>query len=374
MIEASRTFAGHLKQFSRAVDIVDKNTFDQVRDLIIRYVRRELGEGAYFDLLREQRIGHELVLQTFWSSEDKVQQLRIPAQDTPATISFHQSKPLWVISGDQTPLDRSNSHQDQWSELSLTDLPPYSSPTGRSIGTLIVVPLRRRRALGVLCIEARNYIEATDVARKEMQLLGDALAILLELWELNEAQSQLTDEAVGELRDMITNAKFPKLAKPQVFVAHSNGADHQVTDIIRRVLKEYDAQVQITYWNEISEAGNITTQIGERITTSRFGICYFSEPTDKAGDHGIATDRPGGPKYVDNPNVIFEAGMLHALTNAPQSEPSGWIPIRERESSHAPFDFAAERILIVTRTETGDVAERFQTELKRRVSALLGST
>src|SRR5215813_9872153 len=126
MIQASRTFAGHLKQFSRAVDIVDKDTFDQVRDLIIRYVRRELGEGAYFDLLREQRIGHELVLQTFWSSEDKVQQLRIPAQDTPATISFHQSKPLWVISGDQTPLDRSNSHQDQWSELSLTDLPPYS--------------------------------------------------------------------------------------------------------------------------------------------------------------------------------------------------------------------------------------------------------
>ena len=372
MIQASRTFAGHLKQFSRSVDIVDKNTFDQVRDLIIRYVRRELGEGAYFDLLREQRIGQEPVLQTFWSSEDKIQLLRIPAQDTPAAISFHHSKPLWVISGDHLSLDRSASYRDQWSELA--DLPPHASPTGRSMSTLIVVPLRRKRVLGVLCIEARNHIEATDVARQEMQLLGDALAILLELWELNESQSQLTDEAVGDLRDMITNAKFPKLAKPQVFVAHSSRADEQVTDIIRRVLKEYEAQVHITYWNEIPDAGNITTQIGDRITTSRFGICYFSEPADRASDQGIVTDRPGTPKYVDNPNVVFEAGMLHALTNAPDAEPSGWIPIRERESSHAPFDFATERILMVARTETGDVAERFQSELKRRVTALFGST
>ena len=371
MIQASRTFAVHLKQFSRAVDIVNKKTFDQVRDLIIRYVRRELGEGAYFDLLREQRIGQELVLQTFWSSEDKVQHLRILAQDSPATISYHQSKPLWVISGDHTPLDRSDSYHDQWSEV--TDLPPYDSPTGRSMSTLIVVPLRRKRPLGVLCIEARDYREATDVARKEFELLGDALAILLELWELNESQSQQTDEAVDELRYMITNATFPRLAMPQVFVAHSDRADEQVTDIIRRVLKEYDAQVQITYWNEISEAGNINTQIGEQITTSRFGICYFSEPADMASDQGIVTGGPGSPKYIDNPNVVFEAGMLHALTSDPKTETSGWIPIREKESSQAPFDFATERMLIVSRTETGDVAERFQLELKRRVTALLGS-
>ena len=364
MIQASGTFAGHLKHFSRAVDIVDKKTFDQVRDLIIRYVSWELGEGAYFDLLREQRIGHEQFLQTLWSSEDKIQQLRILAQDSPATISFQQSRPLWVISADHTSLDKSDTYLDQWSEL--TDLPSHTSPTGRSMSTLIVVPLQRKRAPGVLCIESRNYIEATDVARKEMQLLGDSLAILLELWELKESQSQQTDEAVADLRDMITHAKFPKLAKPQVFVAHSDRADEQVTDIIRRVLKEYEAQVQITYWNEMLDAGNITTQIGERITTSKFGICYLSEPAD-------ASDWPEGAKYVDNPNVVFEAGMLHALTNAPEREPSGWIPIRERQSGQAPFDFAAERILMVTRTETGAVAERFHLELKRRVTALLGS-
>ena len=371
MIQASRTFAIHLKHFSRAVDIVNKNTFDQVRDLIIRYVRRELGEGAYFDLLREQRIGQEHYLQTFWSSEDKIQQLRILAQEAPATISYHHSKPLWVISVDHASLDKSNTYLDQWSEL--TDLPPHASITGRSMSTLIVVPLRRKRPLGVLCMESRNYLEATDVARKEFQLLGDSLAILLDLWELNVSQSEQTDEAVADLRDMITNAKFPRLAKPQVFVAHSSRADEQVTDIIRRVLKEYEAQVQITYWNEMADAGNITTQIGERIRASCFGICYFSEPAEWASDQGTVTDRQWSPKYVDDANVVFEAGMLHALTNAPESEPSGWIPIRERESSPAPFDFATERILMVTRTETGDVAERFQLELKRRVGTLLGS-
>jgi hypothetical protein len=51
---APRTFAVHLRQFARSVDTVDKATFDGVRELVIHYSRRELGEGAYFELLREQ--------------------------------------------------------------------------------------------------------------------------------------------------------------------------------------------------------------------------------------------------------------------------------------------------------------------------------
>jgi hypothetical protein len=366
---SARTFAGHLRQFARSVDIVDKSTFDGVRELIIQYVRRELGEGAYFELLREQQSQSGPILHTFWSSEEKLQVLQIHDQDgghtSPVSAAFDTEKPLWIVTHDRRPLDTSPAadYRDQWSDVS--SVPPYESPTRRSLSTLIVVPLRRRRPLGAFCLESPWYLEATDVARSELGLLGDAMATLLELWEVNETHSWLTAEAVADLRDMLTSARFPKLAQPQIFVAHSSRADEQVAEVIRTVLRQYESKLQITFWNEISDAGNITVQVGERIAQSKFGICYLSEPAD-----GVASGRQ---RYVDNPNVVFEAGMLHALTNAADGQPSGWIPIREKESPPAPFDFASERILEVTRTATGVVAARFEHELRRRVNSLLGA-
>ncbi|HEU4397498.1 MAG TPA: hypothetical protein VFU54_06640, partial [Actinomycetota bacterium] len=95
---------------------------------------------------------------------------------------------------------------------------------------------------------------------------------------------------------------------------------------------------------------------------SRYGICYFSEPAPPGAEHG----------YVDNPNVIFEAGMLHALINAPDAPPSGWIPVREESSPPAPFDFADQRIEKVPRDQDGQVVEeRLRAQMQRRIVALL---
>jgi hypothetical protein len=77
-------------------------------------------------------------------------------------------------------------------------------------------------------------------------------------------------------------------------------------------------------------------------------------------------------KFRDNPNVVFEAGMLQALTNSPNVEPTGWIPVREKSSPDAPFDFAAERILTVDRLRDGKLNEdSFQERLKGRIDSLL---
>jgi len=363
----SRTFAGHLKQFSRSVDIVDKATFDGVRDLIIRYVKRELGEQSYFELLRERPAGAAMDLDTFWSSENRSQLLSLRHQDgtfeSAAAFSFAKEKPLWVVGRNRDSLEncQPGDCRGQWSQV--TDLPPHRSPTNRPMKTLITLPLRRKRPLGLFYVESPRYLEAAELARNEFSLLADSLATLLDLWEKNETHSDNTVEAVDNLRDMITNAQFPRLTRPQVFIAHSARADKQVTGVIRQVLQQYETKIDITYWNDISEAGNVTVQIGEKIVNSRFGICYLSEPTNAA---------ESGTRFVDNPNVIFEAGMLHALANAPNAPPSGWIPIRERESSSAPFDFAHERILEVARLSTGEVAPNFETDLRSRVNALLG--
>jgi hypothetical protein len=271
---------------------------------------------------------------------------------------------MWVVTADETPLDAEppSEYEDQWSGV--RDLPHHQSASRREVRTLIVVPLRRKRPLGAFIIESPERLEATEVARSELGLLGEALSTLLELWEVNETNSRGTAEAVADLRDMLMTALFPRLAKPQVFVAHPIRAEEQVIDVLRTVLREYESRLDITFWNQMEEAGNITTQVGELIARSLFGICYLSEP---AGGRAGETHR-----YVDNPNVVFEAGMLHALTNAAGAPPTGWIPIREKESPPAPFDFASERILEVTRTVDGHVASRFAHDLRRRLNALLG--
>ena len=99
------------------------------------------------------------------------------------------------------------------------------------------------------------------------------------------------------------------------------------------------------------------------ISESRFGLCYFSEPADE-GERSA---------FRDNPNVIFEAGMLHSPTNAPTDRPTGWIPIREADSAAMPFDFAHERTVIVPRDDEGSLdGERFEEELERRIKGVLG--
>lgn len=64
--------------------------------------------------------------------------------------------------------------------------------------------------------------------------------------------------------------------------------------------------------------------------------------------------------------------MLHALINSPDAPPSGWIPVREKDSPPAPFDFATERIELVERDARGQLDEDdFGRRIRRRIDALL---
>jgi Predicted nucleotide-binding protein containing TIR-like domain len=360
-----RTFASYLKHFSKTVGVVDDHTFDRVRDLVYRYVRDEL-EADYFELMEERLIDGKPGLMTFWSSDNRTQGSIIRSQDdsysTMMAVSFDQARPLWVVNPEGHPLRDSTSHVDLWSGL--FDLPSYTSLSDRPTRTLIVVPLRLRRTLGVLYLETTRYIGITEVAKEELTQLADALAILFELWSSNRLRDSLAQEAILDLRDVLGQARFPKLAKPKIFVSYSNRADAQVVAVIHDVLNEFEDMIDMASWNQISHSGSVTTQIAENILTSTFGICYFSEP---AKDEFVAEHA-----YVDNSNVVFEAGMLHALTNSADNEPRGWIPIREEDSSPPPFDFSAERIQYVPRTRHGEMNEsRFREQLRRWINTLL---
>jgi hypothetical protein len=272
---------------------------------------------------------------------------------------------MWIVANDKAPLADAGKYTDLWSHG--TDLPRHHPSVDQPIRTVVIVPLRRRRLLGAYYFESRAYIGITEVAKQELLQLGDSLAILFELYEAHKSQARMTGEAIYELQEILEAARFPKLTKPHFFVAFSNRADPKVRMVIKETLDKFSDRLEFTDWTQIDDAGNINTQISREIIRSRFGICYFSEPSPNELEHA----------FTDNPNVVFEAGMLHALTSAnagsTDAEPSGWIPMREGDSPPAPFDFAAERTLQVPRSANGALnEERLASMLQARILKLLG--
>jgi hypothetical protein len=359
-----RTFGDHLRQFARSVDIVDDQTLDAVRDLIYSYVSDEL-DAAYFSLAREQQVDGRVGLRTVWSSSNQDHATTIRNAEggytSQISVSFDQGKPLWVVDPERGSLRNAKSYVDLWSEM--PDLPTYQAPINRDMKTSIIVPLVHwSRILGVIYMESTAYLEIADVTKDELTLLADTIAILLELRQANRAQLTGTREAVNDLTLTLRNTKFPRLTKPQIFIAFSGDADDNVIGVIQEVLDKFSDTLRAVQWTGIEESGSITLGLIEEIARSRFGICYFSEPTDS------------GNGFSDNPNVLFEAGMLHSLTNSPVAVPTGWIPIREKQSPKIPFDFASERILIISRRNDGTLAEEtFRADLRKRIEALLRS-
>jgi hypothetical protein len=364
----ANTFAGQLKHFAKSVDIVDDEVFEGARRLIYKYVRDEL-EAEYFEVDRAQEADGETGLHMFWSSLDHEHVWRLRNADGSyvncVTRAFALGQPMWIVASDKAPLTDAGTYQDLWSHG--TGLPRHHPSGDRPIRTVVIVPLRRRRPIGAYYFESRAYIGITEVAKQELLRLGDSLAILFELYEAHKSQARMTAEAIDELQEILAAARFPKLTKPHFFVAFSNRADRQVQMVIRESLDRFSDRLEFTDWTQIIEAGNINTQISREITRSRFGICYFSEPCPNESEHA----------FTDNPNVIFEAGMLHALTSAnagsTDAEPAGWIPMREGNSPPAPFDFAAERTVQVPRAANGELnEERLANMLQTRILKLLG--
>ena len=370
MTSADNTFAGQLRHFARSVDIVDDRIFERVRLLMYKYVKDELG-AAYFELMRDQPIGSDSGLRMFWSSEEKDHAWPVKQADGSCTnivtLACYKRQPLWIVDENKRPLREADKLEDQWSNT--IDLPAYEPALDHAVRMVVVLPLRRQRSLGVCYFESLTHIGITEVARVELQRLADAIAILLELYEANRAQASLTSAAIFELQERLERAKFPRLTKPHFFVASSSQADKHVTAIIGDVLQQFSDRLEFTDWTHMTESGNVNVQIAKEITRSRFGICYLSEPAKGSGETEL--------KYTDNPNVVFEAGMLHARTAANEaedgSEPAGWIPMREASSPPAPFDFSTERILDIPRFHDESLDEdRLRNLLAERVTKLLG--
>jgi hypothetical protein len=346
------------------VDIVDEQVLREARDLVHQYLQDELG-AAYLELARAHMINKAAGLRTFWSSANKDFSTTIKGPDnrysSQVAVSYDMRKPLWIVNPQRKPLRAADNYVDQWS--SIADLPPYQAPLEQDLFTSVIIPIWRpdNRIFGVMYLETTKYLNIAEFDSQELVVLADALGVLIDLFDLNKVQTQGTRDAISNLRRIREAVVFPQIALPQIFLAFSAKADQEVIGVLVDALKEFSGRLRIIQWNRIDDSGTITTQLAEAITTSRFGLCYLSEPQEDTGD------------YTDNQNVLFEAGMLHALTVLSIHERSGWIPLREAQSPPPPFDFAGDRIEVVPRTGDGRLNEElFRARLGARLRRLLG--
>ncbi len=212
-------------------------------------------------------------------------------------------------------------------------------------------------------------MEPTPAALEEIKLLATVISRAHQMYEVRQTQRNNTRDAMKMLEQSHKQESWARLALPQIFVAYSGierlkvdvQADHkEAIKAIRDVMDEFKDKLKVVFWEDMMDAGNINSQLISEISCSDYGLSYLSEPVERG-------------KFQDNSNVLFEAGMMQALTNSASAQPKAWIPIREKESPDIPFDIAAERILVVERTDDGVFNKGdFIKSLRARVNTLIG--
>lgn len=359
-----RSFIEDLEQFAYSVDILTDNTYQRLDSLLKRYFEQSLQTDFYEILVAKPKTrNNNPTLATLWSNR-RAYTMHVfddKSYSGQTAYSFDKEKPLWVTNKSQKPLATDKDYVDAWSNV--TDLPLYWDPENINAVTSIIIPLGNP-PIGFMTLEFKRYMECTEVAKKELKRLANALGIILSLHKAFELQNSNTVSAIERLDECLNQERTSPLIKPRVFLAFSGSADNGVVGIIKDVINEFTNDLDIISWDSMSQSGDINQQILEAISTTTYGICYFSEPTEYDEKYD----------FVDNQNVVFEAGMLQAHVNSPTEKPTAWIPIREKNSSKLPFDFASQRMVIIKRGKDGKINKQaFFDELERQIKEWFNS-
>jgi hypothetical protein len=362
------------RQFSLSVDSLDDQTFERSKQVLEQYLIERLGvsffraaiDGAWiksgeFDIP---------ALETVWSRWNK-KHPTIPTREdgdlsSQLAVSFLTRKPMWVVAADEGRLidaaHAGTGYIDQWSNI--PDLPPYADFGDSMACTSILLPLEYgTRVFGVLDLQFDEVVPITDRGRLAMRRVASSFARLMWLYETERTRNADTFKAFRELEEPHLKTLSP-LRRRQVFLSTSGRADERVVEILQSVLSEFEDVFDVRYWKNETLGGDIKQQVRDELMRSEFGVCYLSEPTE---------GEPSSPRFADNPNVIFEAGMLQALheTQRDAAVLSRWIPVREIEpfSTPLPFNFATDRVVGVCReAESGALnEEEFAESLRQAV-------
>ena len=353
-----RTFGVQLLQFAQSVDHVDDVTFKRLGKQVKRYGAERL-DADYIEFKVEATVNELPGLRKEWTTDETEGQdsgtlLTDPDDPTSyrnqTSFAFDRDKKLWIVGVDEEPLYGEAGFVEMWfpgDDSVMDQLPKYQRPGDRDLRTSIIVPVKwGGRTRGVINLESAKYVESNQLAKGELLRLAGAIGLLAYARDTTRQQSSSTSSALDRLDDRLGEADLQPLTKPRIFVASAEKAEEDVVAAISLVLDRFSTHVEAVWWNSLAKPGSITEDLIREIRQARFGLCYLSTPDPGGGDR----------RYRHNLNVIFEAGMMHA------ADPKGWIPVREFDSPHAPFDFQHQRAVTVVRDDQGTLDEAAFTE------------
>jgi hypothetical protein len=371
-----RTFGQELLHFARAVDLVRDDDFREVRNLVKDYLAANFGVNKV-EFLRETRIAGELGLAPQWDEGDTygayplVRNGELNGQNA---LAFRTGDALWIIAKDQGVLADSTEYVDLWNHR--IDIPRFvrferqsddqsgSSLRRETTRMLISVPIElRQQIVGVLYCESDDVYVPNEAAKQEYLALAGSIGILYKLRRDGEATHQNTRAAMAELRRTADEPVEFRVTKPRLYLAYGHEKDPEVLGPIRQTLERYKEKIEIRDWGTDQPPGDIPTWITSEIIAAQYLVSYLSERIEDEGE---------GISFRDNPNVIFETGMFHALRESTAITARQWLPIREGAPEEAPFDFRGMRMVVVPRDGEGRLDEdRFKTVLGRSIRELL---
>lgn len=359
------TFGQRLHSFSLAVDIVSNAVFLKVMEMVRDYLERELGI-CFMEVLICKDCGRSVPrrgLSTVWQhgGTDWAEPLYRSdgSFDGQVSYAFEKRQELWIVPREaQAYLRPGGNFVNLLSEEPLgDDFPDYQQIMQVQSRTSVILALKVAKDLvGVINMESPKYIKPSLLLKRELRWIADSVAHLASLLRASQTQSENTEHALQDLAEA-RNLHLPYDTK--IFIASSAKADKRVINVLRTAVALF--QSASAHWSDNQRQGDINEHIWEDISASEVGICYLSEPCG------------GGEfSYQDNANVLFEAGMMHALTHS-GGRMRAWIPIRETASPKVPFNFVTERAIEVPRHEDGRVNEHeLSVVLEKRLEHLLG--
>lgn len=363
-------FGALLNQFASSVDIVDEATIDAFDGLMRDYVVDHL-KFSFYEILREEWLGSEdkrkRGLRTFrvfggrWFSTNPVD----GGRNNHTAYCYYFDRPLWITAKNEGTLENAadGEYLDTWSGKvkPLPKFPRYKSGNDHAIKTSIIQPLRDRDGpFGVINFESKDHLAVNDLAREELALVADAVSSILFRFLSQRVAGEGTAEAIKQLPTFVSAERWSVTQQPKIFVGFAKGADADVVKAILEVAGDVDGYEAAVWTDEkYNETGVIRQDMLQILREARAAICYLSQrPADD--DRG---------KYVDNPNVLFEAGIAEGLRCV-------WddfllIPIREGEDScdaRLPVDLQPLRALVVDRDDDGSLIEDdFKNRLRQRL-------
>jgi hypothetical protein len=375
------TFARELEIFSESSGGISSENFERLIIKVAAYAKKILHVHK-LEMLIHHHVDGDRMLYPVIDQEDLYKAYPVHTGGKPNGINafaYLTDTPVWIVSSSSSEqiLTKVDSYRDLWSDSASHELPHFQRFESKRRGweqrentrTLISIPIIiDRHYHSVVYFESNERLLPSERAKQEFFMIATSISLLRRKVDFHKEDSSRLLKSINRLADTLIAGKF--FYTTPLFFGYSERADQRVISMIHNALKKHD--IPFNDWALEFGTGDIRSQIFQNISECRAGILYFSEPSTKPDCSS---------KYVDNTNVIFEAGMLqyrafYAKSNLQLGvEPSflGWLGVREKNSDPLPFDLAGERIVTISRLEDGTLLEReSEILLDKFLTTLLG--